>query len=58
MNKWEKIFNFIDSYIKDKDFKNAKYLLETSKIEAYEDFIDPRFLMKELRSREVLIQNL
>lgn len=55
---WSEHFRAIQILISEKDFAAAKKFIDEAIIEASETFIDPRFVIRELKAQRLKIENL
>jgi hypothetical protein len=49
---WGKLFEEIDLHLKKKDYTSVKVLIDMGKREACKNFMDPRFILQELKQQE------
>lgn len=53
---WHEVFSMVEEHINNRDFVRAQKMLNDAKNKAYADFIDPRWVLKELSAQEKRIQ--
>ena len=51
-NEWHTVFSDVQACIDKQEFERAREMLNDAKAKAHADFIDPRWVLKELSVQE------